>query len=415
MSLTAKEIEHAKPGMHPDGNGLYLRVQERGTKSWIFRFQLNGKRREMGIGTLADHPAKSARGKAAELGAMVRSGIDPINQREQAQAEAIAALKASEAKAISFDIAAAEYVKTHKAAWKNTKHAQQWENTLAAYASPIIGSKPIDEITTEDVLQILKPIWTTKTETASRLRSRIELILSYGKAMKWRQGENPALWRGHLDALLPPAAKLKKVRHHPALPYVQISSFMKELRKIPGSGARALEFAILTATRSGEVRLATWREIDLDKKLWTVPADRMKANREHWVPLSRQAIALIEALPKIEDCPYLFPGPRDQKPLSDMTLTAVVRRMNTTEDEAPMPWIDPKNGDSIVPHGFRSTFRDWSAEVGHYPRDLAEHALAHSLPDKVEAAYQRGTMLERRAPMMQDWADYIDRKDEPVG
>ena len=414
MPLTAKEIEHAKPGMHADGNGLYLRVQDSGAKGWIFRFQLNGKRREMGIGTLADLPAKEARGKAAELGAQLRSGTDPIEKRKQDEADAVAAAKAAEAHATTFDEAAAEYIKTHKAGWKNTKHAQQWENTIAAYASPIIGTKSVGLVTTEDVLRILKPIWTTKTETAARLRSRLELILSYGKAMKWRQGENPAMWRGHLDSLLPPASKLKNVRHQPALPYAQISRFMRELKKIPGSGARALEFAVLTASRSGEARLAKWQEIDLEKMLWTIPAERMKAKREHWVPLSTQAGALIKALPKFEENEYLFPSPRDLKPLSDMTLTAVVRRMNTTEDNAPMPWIDPQSGAAIVPHGFRSTFRDWSAEVGHYPRELAEHALAHSLPDKVEAAYQRGTMLERRAPMMQRWADYIDQQKATI-
>ena len=237
----------------------------------------------------------------------------------------------------------------------------------------------------------------------------MELVLSYAKAMQWRQGENPALWRGHLDALLPAPAKVKKIRHHPALPYTQVAAFMVELKRVKGAGARALEFAILTATRSGEARLAKWDEIDLDAKLWTIPAERMKAKREHWVPLSAQAVELIKALPKIDGNPYLFPGDRDRKPLSDMTLTAVTRRMNESDDEdAPPKWIDPKCGDAIVPHGFRSTFRDWCAEVGHYPRELAEHALAHSLPSRVEAAYHRGTMLERRAPMMQAWGNYID-------
>jgi len=311
-------------------------------------------------------------------------------------------------------MAAAEYIATHKAGWKNEKHGQQWENTIATYANPIIGAKSVALVSTEDVLKILKPIWTTKTETASRLRSRIELILSYAKAMKWREGENPAMWRGHLDALLPPPTKLKKVRHHPALPYAQVPEFMAELRKLKGSGARALEFAILTATRSGEARLAQWHEIDLEKRLWTIPAERMKAEREHWVPLSAQAIALIKTLPRIEGNNYLFPGDRDKKPLSDMTLTAITRRMNETEGDAPPKWIDPTNGAQIVPHGFRSTFRDWAAEVGHYPREMAEHALAHSLPDRVEAAYHRGTMLERRAPMMQRWADYIDQQKATV-
>lgn len=413
MPLTALQIKHAKEGMHSDGNGLYLRVQASRAKSWIFRFQLNGKRREMGIGTLDTKTAPEARTEAAALTALVRSGVDPIDNRKQQTAAAIAAATAREARAITFSAAAAEYIQTHQAGWKNEKHAQQWINTIATYAAPVIGDKPVAEISTEDVLRILKPIWTTKTETASRLRSRIELVLSYAKAMKWRQGENVALWRGHLDALLPPPAKIKNVRHHPALPYTRITEFMAQLRSITGSGARALEFAILTATRSGETRLATWKEIDLSAKLWTIPAERMKAKREHWVPLSDQAIALLKALPRIDGNEYLFPGDRDKKPLSDMTLTAVVRRLNTTKDNQP-PWIDPHTGASIVPHGFRSTFRDWSAEVGKYPRELAEHALAHSLPDRVEAAYHRGTMFERRAPLMQCWANYIDQQKADV-
>jgi len=414
MTLATQKIKHAKEGMHSDGNGLYLRVQASGAKSWIFRYQINGRRREMGIGTLEHTAAPEARAEAAKLTALVRSGIDPIEKRKQEQAAARAAARAAEAQAVTFGMAAAEYIATHKAGWKNEKHGQQWENTIATYANPIIGAKSVALVSTEDVLKILKPIWTTKTETASRLRSRIELILSYAKAMKWREGENPAMWRGHLDALLPPPTKLKKVRHHPALPYAQVPEFMAELRKLKGSGARALEFAILTATRSGEARLAQWHEIDLEKRLWTIPAERMKAEREHWVPLSAQAIALIKTLPRIEGNNYLFPGDRDKKPLSDMTLTAITRRMNETEGDAPPKWIDPTNGAQIVPHGFRSTFRDWAAEVGHYPREMAEHALAHSLPDRVEAAYHRGTMLERRAPMMQRWADYIDQQKATV-
>lgn len=411
MTLTALQIKHAKEGMHADGNGLYLRVQASGAKSWIFRFQLNGKRREMGLGTLDQKHPTEARREAASLITLVRSGLDPIENRKQAETAAIAAAKAAEAHAITFQEAAKEYIKAHGAGWKNEKHRQQWENTLEAYAAPVIGAKSVSEVSTEDVLRILTPIWTTKTETASRLRSRIELVLSYAKAMKWRQGENPAMWRGHLDALLPPAAKVKKVRHHPALPYSRAADFIAELRKLSGSSARALEFAILTATRSGEARLAQWSEINLDAKLWTIPAERMKATREHWVPLSDQVVSLIKSLPKIDGNTYLFPGDRDKKPLSDMTLTAIVRRMNRTESPK---WIDPQAGAMIVPHGFRSTFRDWSAEIGHYPRELAEHALAHSLPDKVEAAYQRGTMLERRAPMMQGWADYLDNKKARV-
>lgn len=410
MALTTLQIKHAKEGMYADGNGLYLRVQKSGAKSWIFRFQLNGKRREMGLGTLADKSAPDARSEAAQLAAQVRNGIDPIEDRK-AKAE-IAANEAHKAKAAAttFRQVAAEYIENHRASWKNAKHAQQWTNTLEQYAGPIIGDKSVGEITTEDVLSILQPLWITKTETASRLRSRIELVLSYAKALKLRQGENPAIWRGHLDAILPKESKVKKIQHQPALPYSQVANFMKMLRTANGSGARALELAILTATRSGEVRLAEWSEIDFESKLWTIPAARMKAKREHWVPLSEQAIKLLKELPRIEDCNYIFVGTRDKRPLSDMTLSAVIRRFNEVEKDQTPLWIDPSNGREVVPHGFRSTFRDWAAEVGHYPRELAEHALAHSLPDKVEAAYHRGTMLDRRRPMMQAWADYMDAK-----
>ena len=415
MALTALEIKHAKEGMHSDGNGVYLLVKSNGTKFWIFRYQNNGKRREMGLGSLADKSAVDARAEAADLKKLVRSGIDPIEDRKakakQAEEEARRAKKEAKRaadKSDHFRKVAENYIEGHRGEWKNDKHIAQWSTTIETYVNPVIGDKRVSAITTEDVLAILQPIWLTKTETASRVRSRIELILSYAKALKLRQGENPAIWRGHLDAILPKPTKLKNVRHFPALPYAKAPDFMVELRTVPGFGARALEFAILTATRSGEVRLATWKEIDLKNKLWTIPADRMKAKREHWVPLSDAAIKLLESMPRIDDSPYLFPGERSKRPLSDMSLTAVIRRMNETENkETPPEWIDPTNDREVVPHGFRSTFRDWAAEVGHYPRELAEHALAHSLPDRVEAAYQRGTMLERRRPMMQAWADYL--------
>lgn len=408
MALTALQIKHAKEGMHADGNGLYLRVQASGAKSWIFRFQLKRKRREMGIGTLADKSAIQARSEVATLSALVRSGIDPIEQRTlDAEQATLAALKSS-AETTNFRAVASEYIEIHKAGWRNEKHTQQWTNTLKTYAYPTIGDKPVGQVTVEDVLSILEPLWKTKTETATRLRSRIELVMSYGKAKKLREGENPAIWRGNLDAILPKPTKLKKIRHHPALPYAQMAAFMKKLRSTEGTGARALEFAILTATRSGEVRLATWKEINLEAALWTIPAERMKAGREHWVPLSRQAVCLLQAVPKIVGKEYIFPGVHDKKPLSDMTLSAIIRNFNEAKDDRAQRWVDPKNGDTVVPHGFRSTFRDWSAEVGHYPREVAEHALAHSLPDKVEASYHRGTMLERRRPMMQAWADFIE-------
>lgn len=410
MALTTLQIKHAKEGMHADGGGLYLRVQASGAKSWIFRFQLKGKRREMGLGILADKPAPDVRGEAAQLAVLVRSGVDPIEERRQKEAKLKEDVKLADANATTFRQVATEYISSHRAEWKNAKHAAQWTTTLETYAGPVIGDKPVGLVTTDDILQILTPIWATKTETATRLRARIELVLAYAKGKKLREGENPALWRGHLDSILAKPTKLKNIRHHPALPYTRMPEFMTKLRVTTGAGARALEFAILTAARSGEVRLATWSEIDFDDKLWTIPSQRMKAKREHWVPLSEPAITLLKALPRIADNEYLFPGDRDKKPLSDMTLTLIIRRFNETKDGSSPEWIDPKTGDHVVPHGFRSTFRDWSAEVSHYPREVAEHALAHSLPDKVEASYHRGTMLERRRPMMDDWAKYISEK-----
>lgn len=413
LSLTQLEIKHAKEGMHPDGNGLYLRVQKSGAKSWIFRYQLNGRRREMGIGTLSSTPPADARLLASQLRSKVIQKIDPIDDRkfqetldrEKAQ-QALAAVKC-------FRAVAEEYIESHRSAWKNAKHVSQWTNTLNSYAHPIIGNKPIGSITTNDILKILQPIWESKTETAGRLRARIEAVIAYAKALKLFTGDNPALWKGHLDTLLPKPTKIKKVRHHPALPPSQAPAFMAKLKQIPGNGARALEFAILTAARSGEVRAAVWSEIDFNKRLWTIPAERMKMKREHYVPLSDAAIKLLEKIPRIIDTNYIFPGERKRRPLSDMTLSAVIRNMNKSgQDNKPM-WLDDKSKAPVVPHGFRSTFRDWAAEIGSYPRELAEHALAHGLPSKVEAAYHRGTMLTRREPMMQAWADFLSGKQEP--
>ncbi|MCB1905752.1 MAG: integrase arm-type DNA-binding domain-containing protein [Rhodocyclaceae bacterium] len=406
MSLTALEIKHAKAGMHADGNGLYLRVQASGAKGWIFRFQLNGKRREMGIGTLAELPAVDARAAAAELGRLVRDGVDPIEERKQRKQEAAESAQQAKASIVTFRQVATDYIASHNAGWRNAKHADQWANTLATYAEPVIGDLPPAEVTTEHLLKILSPIWTTKTETASRVRSRIELVLSYAKAKKLREGENPAMWRGHLDALLPKPGRVKKVRHQPALPYAQMGEFMLALRQVQGMGARALEFAILNAARSGEVRLAEWREIDLEAATWTVPAERMKARREHRVPLSKAAVQLLASLPKFKGVDLLFPSVREKRPISDMTLTAVIRRMNEDEPR----WADPKTGAPAVPHGFRSTFRDWCAEQTHFPSEMAEIALAHTVGDKVEAAYRRGDMFERRREMMQAWADWCITK-----
>lgn len=415
MALSPKEIQHAKEGMHSDGGGLYLRVQASGAKSWIFRFQLNGRRREMGIGTLVDKHPKDARGEAAKLGQMVRQGIDPIEARNAERAQAVAAVQAAALGAITFRKAGDAYIAAHRSGWKNPKHAAQWPSTLETYVYPIFGDMPVGCIGTEHVLRALQPIWATKTDTAIRVRSRIELVLSYAKAKKWRDGENPAAWRGNLDALLPKPSAMKKAngsRHQPALPYERIAEFMTELRKIESIGARALEFAILTATRSGETRLATWGEFNLKARVWTIPGVRMKAGREHRVALSLAAVRLLESMPRIAGTDLVFPGAKGDTPLSDMSLTAITRRMNSG-DQGPV-WVDPKSNALIVPHGFRSTFRDWAAERTNYPNEMAEMALAHAVGDKVEAAYRRGDMFERRLEMMEAWAEWCAGKSAKV-
>ena len=327
MALTALEIKNAKPGMHADGGGLYLHVGKAGNASWIFRFQLNKRRREMGLGSLTALSAVEARAKAAELKAMVGRGIDPLEvkeatQKEEAQAQA-AQKEEQSLNAATFKAATERHLALKESGWRNAKHRQQWENTLITYAYPVIGELPVRHITPQHVLQVLEPIWSTKPETASRVRMRIEAVLNSAKVLGWRTGENPALWRGNLDAALPPRGKVRTVKHHAALPWREISPFMAQLRQRDGLSARALEFAILTAARSGEVRKATWSEIDLDQKLWIVPAKRMKAGREHRVPLSQSVLQLLNEMPRFQGYDLIFPGTRMQ-PLSDMSLSAVL-------------------------------------------------------------------------------------------
>lgn len=376
-----------KIGYHSDGAGLYLQIAKAGSKSWIFRFTFAGKHREMGLGAVHTVNLTDARSKAKDCRAMLLSGKDPLEARNTGKlADAL-----ERAKMITFDQCAAAYIAAHRGGWKNAKHATQWENTLATYAGPIIGALPVAAVDTALVVKVLSPIWQGKTETATRLRGRIESILDWATVSKFRVGENPSRWRGHLDNLLADPGKVSKVVHHPALPWQEIGTFMADLRSRAGIAACAVNFAILTAARSGEVRGATWGEIDLDAALWTIPAERMKAGIEHRVPLSTAAMVLLKSTPKIGD--IIFPGRGRNKDLSDMSLTAVLRRMDRPD---------------ITVHGFRSTFRDWCAEsVGNeFPREVCEHALAHSLPDKVEAAYRRGDLLEKRKLLMQVWSDY---------
>lgn len=402
--LSARFVQTVKfpPKWHSDGAGLYLRVTKEGNKSWVFIYphpKKTGTQREMGFGSFSGVSLEEARRLADRARQELRDGIDPIEQKKATKQAKTLEL----AKAMTFDECAAAYIEANRAGWKNDKHAGQWETTLATYASPIIGKLPVADIDKGLVLKVLESIWTEKAETASRLRGRIESVLDWATAREYRSGNNPARWKGHLDKILPKRSKVAKVVHHPALPYTRIGVFMVELRKQTGMGAPALEFAILTAARSGEVRGATWGEIDMEGKRWIIPAERMKAGKEHHIPLSDAALDLLKRLPGRAESELVFPAPRGGV-LSDMTLTAVLRRMQG--DDAPI-WTDTA-GEAITAHGFRSTFRDWAGETTAYPREVIEHALAHQLKDKAEAAYQRGSLLDKRSRLMADWAAYCN-------
>jgi integrase len=379
----------AVPGLHFVGvvQGLALHITRTGARSWILRVVIAGRRREMGLGNYPGVTLAQAREKAREARELMRQGIDPIERQKAAQS----ALRAEAVASMTFKQTAQAYISTHESAWKSAKHAQQWRNTLEQHAYPVLGDLLVHDVQKEHVLKVLQPIWTTRNETAVRLRGRIELVLSHAMQAGYRpEGLNPARWKGGLDMLLPKPSKVNNREHHAALPVGDVGAFMVALRAAEGIGARALEFAILTAARSGEVRGATWSEIDLEGKVWSVPGTRMKAGKDHRVPLTTAALELLATIPRVAGSDLVFPAARGAM-LSDMTLSAVLRRMGTP----------------AVPHGFRSTFRDWAAERTNYPNELAEMALAHAVGDKVEAAYRRGDMLERRAAMMADWAKFL--------
>jgi integrase len=402
--LTAPMVRTAASGRYSDGNGLYLDVTAPHAASWVVRYTVPkglpqaSKRRDIGIGPARGNRAISladARAMAIGIHSKLLQGIDPLAERQ--------AVKDAEERAaqpvLSFATVAERYIVAHEAGWKNAKHRQQWRNTLAQYVYPVIGNLAIDVIGTEAVLAVLQRIWLVTPETASRVRMRVEAVLSYAKAQGWRGGENPAVWRGHLELILPAKGKVHRVEHHAALDWRAAPAFMRQLRQQTSVGAMALEFAILTAARSGEVRLAAMPEIDRERNLWTIPAGRMKAGREHRVPLSQAARDLLAGLDGFRQpggpLPaegFLFPGQRRNRPLSDMALTSVLRRMGHGE---------------ITAHGFRSTFRDWASGTTHYPGEMLEVALAHAVGSKTEAAYRRGDMLERRRQLMADWADYL--------
>lgn len=391
QKLSVKTVASKKqPGYYADGGGLYLQVSSSGSKSWIFRFTLKGKAREMGLGPEASAGLSQARKKAGICRALLLDGIDPIEARNAQSAQ-----KALEkAKAISFAKCAEGYIAAHRSGWRNIKHVAQWESTIATYCNPALGTLPVQDVDTGLVLKVLEPIWTTKPETASRIRGRIESVLDWAGARGYRSGDNPARWRGHLDALLPSLTKESRVKHHAALPYDQIGSFMEKLRAEGGMAARALEFTILTMCRTGEAIGAQPDEFNLDKALWIVPASRMKAGREHRVPLSRRAVEIVRAQLKLGG-DYVFPGLKAGTPLSNMAMLKLLERMNR---------------DDITVHGFRSTFRDWAAETTAYPHEVCEMALAHVVGDKVEAAYRRGDLFEKRRRLALDWAKHCEQR-----
>jgi integrase len=389
-TLTALKVTRTrKPGIYGDGGGLYLQVAESGAKSWLFRFMLNGRARAMGLGSARTIILADARAKSGECRRLLQAGLDPIEARK-AQREA-ADLEA--AKSITFAKAAEAYITAHRVGWSNAKHAAQWAATLDRYVIPVFGAMPVQQVDATLVMKALEPIWTNKVETASRVRGRIEAVLDWAAARGYRRGENPARWRGHLQNLLPRRSKVRRVEHHPALPYSEIGEFMASLRLQEGVAARALEFLILTATRTSETIGARWSEIDLSEAIWIVPPTRIKAGKEHRVPISSTARAVLNAMrPAASGADaFVFPGGRRGRALSNMALSAVLKRMGRAD---------------LTVHGFRSSIRDWAAEQTNYPREVAEMALAHAVGDKVEAAYRRGDLFQKRRCMMDEWARF---------
>lgn len=388
------------PGRYAVGGvaGLHLQVTDSGARSWILRAKIGDKRRDMGLGGYPDVSLAQAREEAQKARQLIREGQDPVKVKNAARD----ALRNEQAKHLTFEDSAIRCHASKAPEFRNEKHKKQWIRTLEQHAFPIIGNLPVSEIDLTHILQVLEPIWHDRTETASRVRQRIEAVLTWATVSGFRSGDNPARWQGNLKEVLPTPSKIAKVKHHTALPYTEIGQFMSDLRKREGMAAQGLQLLILTAARSGEIRGMTWDEVDMDAKTWTVPADRIKAGKEHRVPLSDDAIKILKTVPQYQGSNYVFPSPKGGQ-LSDVTLSAVMRRM----------------GVKAVPHGFRSTFRDWCAECTNYPSEVAKKALAHTLGDKVEEAYQRGDLLEKRRRLMQEWNKYCntiqtDKKGEVV-
>ena len=378
--LAAVSLKRLGPGLHPDGLGLYLQVGDSGSRSWIYRY--NG--RYMGLGALHTVTLAEAREKARKYRHQRLDGIDPIELRKVERAEQ----RLAAAKTMTFRACAEAYIKAHKASWRNARHALQWPSSLSAYVYPVFGDLPVQSIDVGLVMKVVEPLWAAKAETASRVRGRIEAVLDWATAREYRDRENPARWKGHLENLLPKKSKVRTVEHHAALPYVEIAAFMTELREQEGMAARALEFAILTAARRSEVLGARWLEIDLQARLWIIPATRMKSGREHRVPLSARAASILEALALGRRGEFVFHGATSRRPIGNMSMLRLLTRMGRAD---------------LTAHGFRSTFSDWCSECTHFPAEVREMALAHAVSDKVEAAYRRGDLFQKRRELMDAW------------
>jgi integrase len=395
--LTALAVDKAKRrGYYGDGGGLFLQVSGSGSKSWVFRFKEAGRLREMGLGATHTIGLAEAREKARECRRMRLDGIDPIEARKVSRSRA----RLDAAKAITFKDCAKRYIASHRAGWRSSTHAAQWPSTLGTYVYPVFGTFSVQTVDVGLVLKALEPIWTTKPETASRVRGRIESVLDWATARGYRQGENPARWRGHLENLLPKKSKVRRVQHHAALPYAEIGDFMAQLKQQEGVAARALEFTILVAVRTGEVIGARWSEINFAERLWTIPAERMKSGKEHRVPLSDAALVILEQMRSIRQGDFVFPGGKARRPISNMAMMMTLRRMS--------------RGDLTV-HGFRSSFRDWAAERTTFPAEVAEMALAHAVSDKVEAAYRRGDLFQKRRQLSDAWAKFCATASSCIG
>jgi integrase len=395
--LTNKSVESKRePGMYADGGSLYLRIAEGGSKQWVFRYAVNGRLRDMGLGAVAPlgFTLSQARERAREARLLRLEGIDPIDHRRAQRA----ALRAADAKEMTFRQCAEGYSRDNEKEWKNAVHHRQWTTTLAKYVYPVLGGLPVAMIDTPLVLKVVKPLWGHKTETASRVRGRIEAILGWATVHHYRSGDNPARWQGLLEHALPAKSKVAKTQHHMALPYVEVAAFMAKLRRDTSAAARCLEFIVLTGARLGEATGAMWSEIDFANRVWVVPANRMKGGREHRIPLSDAALEALEAMRAVRMSDFVFPGMREGQPVGPRTIQDLVKNI----------------GGEITVHGFRSSFRDWAAERTSFPREVAEMALAHAIPSAVEAAYRRGDLFDKRRRLMEAWSEYC-RKQNGAG